>query len=258
MKLSIFLAGIRTQNWKALYDSIPNATSLPESEYEVIFVGPHGLPAELQDKPNVKFIEDWGSPMRCYQIGLLEAKGEYVTWIADDGVFSVGLALDKGFEIRPQHDKGIVAFKYIEGFTAKDKEIQQPDTYWSFSGHSFLRKKCKYTPLHYKLLLLGLMKRQYMFEIGGFDCSFEQPGMGCNDFATRVQNDGAEVILGDRLFECGHERGGEHSPIDDAHLLNDRPLFLQMYNNPENSNRTRIDIHNWKSASAVWERRYKR
>ena len=43
MKLSIALAGIRTQNWLALYQSIRNSTSLPKEEYELVIVSPYDL-----------------------------------------------------------------------------------------------------------------------------------------------------------------------------------------------------------------------
>jgi hypothetical protein len=257
MKLSIFLAGIRTQNWKALYDSIPNATSLPESEYEVIFVGPYGLPTELQDKPNVKFIEDWGSPTRCCQIGLLEAKGEYVTWIVDDAKFCPGLAIDKAFAVMPNHDKGIVTFKYFEGpVTEKIKRVMGGEDYWYVRGHPLL-KKCSSIPQHYKLTLLLLTRGDYFRAIGGFDCcKFEQVGFGCNDLAIRFQNDGAEVILGERLLDMDFERGGLHAAIEQAVNENDSPVFFSMYHDPKNVGRARIDVNNWKQSPDVWRRRF--
>ncbi len=76
MKLSIFLAGIRTSNWVNLYQSIPNTTAL--TDYELVIVSPYDLPPELQGVDNVRLIKDSGCPTRCYQLGLLHSKGDYV------------------------------------------------------------------------------------------------------------------------------------------------------------------------------------
>lgn len=256
MKLSIFLAGIRPEKWLALYESFPNSTTL--TDYEFVFVGPHGLPPELQNKENVRFIEDWGCPTRCYQLGLLHSRGEYVVYIADDGLFCPGLIIDKAFALIPQTKKGIVSFKYHEGpHTKKLIKLTSPDAYWTLGWHRFYRD-AKYISNGYYLAMTALVRRDFLMEIGGFDCQIEQPGMSAVDLAIRLQNDGAEVVLGEKFMDVTHLPGhqGDHGPIHDAHCHHDMGLMTKIYNDPANAQRAKIDFDNWKQAEEVWSRRF--
>ncbi len=265
MKLSIFIAGYRTENWMNVYNSVPSATTI--QDYELVFVGPKEPPQELLDKKNVRFIQDFGNPSRCYQLGLLHSQGEYVVWTADDGMFSPTLSIDKGFDILPKHHKGIVTFKYLEGpfevgsykknlaaQMTKSEIVQGSDNYWKMGGHKIMAK-LPYIQNHYWLLMVGLMRCDYMMEIGGFDCSYEQPGIGCHDLAVRLQNDGAEVIMGVKLMDISNSPS-EHGPIEQAQIQNDLPLLKSMYKNPMYSNRTKIPFDNWKDCPNVWDRRF--
>ena len=253
MKLSIYLAGIRPQNWLTLYDSIPNATTLPKEEYELVIVSPYDLPPELQKVDNVRLIKDWGCPTRCYQLGLLHSQGEYVVWAADDGAFSPTLSIDKGFEIRPNHHKGMVVFRYQEGeFTSRVETTE----WWRMKSHKMLNR-LPYVPGNYFLIMSALMERSYLVEIGGWDCRFEQPGLAGPDLSVRLQNDGADVVMGERFMDVSHEKGTAlHKPIEDGHFKNDKPLFKNIYKRPESSGRSKIDFDNWKQAPEVWSRRF--
>ena len=79
MKLSIVCVGYRPENWKKLYDSIPESFS---GSWELICIGPYA--PDFKEK-NFTFIEDWGQPARCCQLGLLAAKGDWVSFAWDDG-----------------------------------------------------------------------------------------------------------------------------------------------------------------------------
>ncbi len=256
MKLSIFLAGIRVSNWLTFYNSISNATALPKEEYELVIVSPYDLPPELQNVDNIQLIKDQGCPTRCYQLGLLHSQGEYVVWAADDGTFSSTLAIDKAFEILPPNN-GIVSFKYHEGSDSKDNQIQSTDQHWRLGSYKFL-KRMRHVPNHYFLIMIGLMRREYLMELGGWDCQFEQPGMACVDSSVRWQNCGADVVLGERCLDLAHVYAGvdawgiDHMPIENAHHQNDGPLFKSKYKHPSGG---KIDVHNWKNAPAIWGRR---
>ena len=258
MKLSIFFPGIRPKNWLALYNSIPNATTIAESDYELVIVSPHDLPTELIGKPNVRLIKDWGNPSRCTQLGLLYSRGEYVIWVADDGILCPGLAIDRAFEVIPKHKKGVVTFKYLEGSYGKEStEQQSADTWWRLGTHPFFRAS-PYVPNHYFLIMTALMRRDYLMEVGGWDCGFEQLGIGCPDLSIRLQNDGAEVVMGEMFIHVTHSPGteGDHGPVVEAHMQNDNPYFISVYNNPASANRARIDFDNWKQTEEVWSRRF--
>lgn len=248
MKLSIFFSGIRPENWHKLYSSIPNSTSI--LNYELIIVSPCNLPPELENINNVHLIKDWGCPSRCTQLGLLHSKGEYVVWMADDGTLSPTMAIDKALDAIPKHKKGVVMFTYQEG----PRKMRRG--YWMIDFHKPLRKL--YVPGGYFLIMTALIRRDYLVEMGGWDCGFEQIGMGCPDLAIRLQNDGAEVVMGEKFMDMGiiKGRGGDHAPIVDSLEQNDFSYFDRIYTNPEAKTRIRIDFDNWKQAEEVWSRRF--
>ena len=257
MKLSISMAGIRHQNWLALYNSIPDATALPKEEYELVIVSPYDLPPELQKVDNVRLIKDWGCPTRCYQLAALHSQGEYLlVGVADDGVCLNG-AIDKGFNSIPQHHKGVVGFKYHEGNVTAASLATQADTYWRFGNHKLYRG-LPLIPNRYLLTMIGLVRRDYFMEVGGFDCGFEQPGLALPDLAIRLQNDGAEVVLGEKMMDISHLMGdaGDHGPVARAFKRHDKKLFVQTYSQASAASRSRIDFDNWKHAPEVWSRRF--
>jgi len=255
MKLSIFLAGIRPQNWMNLYRSIPNSTTI--TDRELVIVSPYDLPRKLRNRSDVRLIRDWGCPTRCYQLGLLHSRGDYVVWGADDGVFSKTMAIDKAFDILPDH-KGVVSFKYQEGSVNDEGNINRnTDEWWRLGRHKH-HKRLPYIPNHYFLIMNALIKRSYFMETGGWDCRFEQLGMAGPDMSIRLQNDGAEVVMGEMFMSVTHEKGTQlHKPIEDAHKKNDMPLFKQIYTNKSSQSRARVDFDNWKHTPAVWSRRFK-
>ncbi|MHA2279425.1 MAG: hypothetical protein ACXAC5_00840 [Promethearchaeota archaeon] len=250
MKLSIFLAGIRTGEWAALYNSIPRSTSL--TDYEFIIVSPYGLPPELEGKENVKLIKDFGSPSRCYQIGLLHSQGEYAVWAGDDGTFSPTLAIDKALASIPKHKKGVVTFPYSEGHAG-----QSDEAWWHLGYHKLLRS-CEFIPRHYFLIMSGLIRRDYLMEIGGFDCRFEHSALPCVDLSVRLQRDGAEVIFGEKIQDLALQVGtsGDHEPIKQAHR-HDKEVLLTIYSNSDSISRAKVPVDNWKNAQEVWVRRFK-
>ena len=221
MKLSIFTAGIRPQNWMNLYRSIPNATTI--TDRELVIVSPYDLPRKLRNRSDVRLIRDWGCPTRCYQLGLLHSRGDYVVFIADDGVFSPGLAIDKAFNILPKN-KGVVSFKYSEN----NKNIKQmEDPSWWMIGYHTRLKAC--VPDNYLLTMIALSRRDHLIGLGGWDCRFEHAGLGHVDLAIRLQNDGANIVMGEKLMDLDWMKGssGDHGPITEAHRI-DKYLFSKI------------------------------
>lgn len=251
MKLSIFLAGIRTKGWATLVDSIPRSTAL--EDYEIIFVSPYDLPPALKDNPKVRLIQDYGCPTRCYQLGLVHSRGEYIAWVGDDGTFSPTMAIDKGLEAIPKHKKGIVAFPYSEGHVG-----QRGEAWWHLGYHK-LMKGLKYIPNHYFLVMSGMLRRDYLMEMGGFDCQFEHSALSFVDLSVRLQRDGAEVVLGEKIQDLALQIGssGDHGPIKQAHR-HDKGRLSIIYSNPDSVTRTKVDANSWKQAQEVWTRRFKK
>jgi hypothetical protein len=232
---------------------------MSKDEYEMVIVGPYDLPLELQNEPNIRVVKDWGCPTRCYQLGLLNSQGEYVVWIADDGIFSPTMAIDKAFADLPQYN-GVVAFKYYEGDNNENNLIQNSDEHYRLGKYRFIQKmKSLRRAKGYILVMIGLMRREYLMELGGFDCRFEQPGMACVDSSIRWQDCGANVVLGERCLDLTHVRTGidswgiDHTPIQDAHFQNDWPLFQNVYKHE--SMGVNINVDNWQKTHDVWPRR---
>ena len=278
-QLTVICPGIRTKNWLRLYHSV--ATAFMHS-WEIIFVGPYDLPDELKGYDNVRYIKDWGSPMRCQQIGLMAAEGVFTTWAADDGFFLLGslsTAFEKFFygpnEEVPEraevlkkaldwqgstgiafNHKRLVMGKYYEGNNDGDMPMQDND-YYCLSKHDASRSK--YLPDNYLMLNVGLVPTVLLREVGGWDCSFEVCPMAYNDLAIRLQNYGVEFMIQDEMmFRCSHLPGhaGDHGPIHDAQIYHDQPLFLSYYRTTKAPERVFIELDNWEDTADHWERRF--
>ncbi len=273
-ELTVICPGIRTKNWKRLYDSVALAF---HGSWEIIFIGPYPLPLEMEGLPNAKFMQDWGSPIRCQQRGLAAAEGVFVTWAADDGIF-LPLSLDLAHaaimkdETVAEHGeclakvlgltstgiafnhKKVVMGKYQEGPRLNDG--MEKDWYYILSNHDSM--KLKGVPIGCYMLNVGLVPTVLLREVGGWDAQrFEVCPLAYNDLAIRLQKYGVKFIIQDEMmFSCSHLPGheGDHGPIHDAQVYHDQPVFEILY---RNDNRPIvIDPFNWNYAEEKWERRF--
>lgn len=253
MKLSVLIPSIRPQNLQRLYDSIKSSFS---GEFEAIVIGPYGLPDSLKDVANVKFIESWQSPLAAQQHGLTQATGEYISWAADDGWYLPN-SLDIAFELVKDKDyKAVVMGKYQEGDRVNDH--MEKDDYYILNNHD--GSKCMFLPEHTYMLNCGILSRQILLELGGWDAkNFWTCPPGYNDLAIRLQKYGCEFIIQQPLmFACTHLPGlmGDHAPIHNVQTLRDEPMFKEIWNHPYFSKRLAINIDNWKQAPEIWENRF--
>jgi hypothetical protein len=255
-EISVLCPGIRVNNWQRLYESIKTAFS---GTFELVIIGPYGLPPELKNIDNIRHIEDWGSPIRCQQIGLLSCKSDYITWAADDGIFCPG-SLDLAYKtLNGLTEKNLVMGKYIEGDT---DDINSPmsmrkDAYYVLSNHD--ASMCKHLPQGFYMLNVGLIPRSLLFTFGGWDCQFEVCPMAYNDLALRLQNAGVNFLIQDEImFKCGHMPGheGDHGPIHDAQIKHDQPIFNSIYCRRDSIDRMRININTYSESPERWRRRF--
>ena len=265
IQLSVLVPSIHPDALPILYKSVEEAFS---GLFEFIFIGPYEPPKELMDKDNVRFILDWGSPIRCQQRGLVMARGVWITWAADDGVYTPR-SLDMSFSIMIKDKRFsdmvrrdgvipscfIVMGKYIEGKLANQHMAY--DEYYILSRHraSFSH----YLPPHFLMFNVGIVARIILWQIGGWDCQFEACPMAYNDLAIRLQNMDMKFIIQDGfMFKCSHSpiKEGDHGPIHDAQMENDIPLFQKLYGNKECVERIKIHLNNWEKAPEHWERRF--
>ena len=187
--ISILVPGIRTANWLKLYNSMFKACK--KYPWEMIFVGPYDLPAELSDKQNITYIKDWASPIICQQKALLAAKYDWINWAADDGYFledSIDIAFSllkeqvgKNAELNYKH---VIMGKYTEG--DGNTEHMRGNDYYILSNHDSSR--LREIPTGYYMLNVGLVSRKLLLEVGGWDVDFEVCPMAYNDLAVRLQN----------------------------------------------------------------------
>jgi hypothetical protein len=109
---------------------------------------------------------------------------------------------------------------------------------------------------------MGMISKEYFFNIGGLDCRYEYLNLNLNDLGIRIQNDGGDIILSngnvltvdwvsdkDRLDEFG-----EQDATIRAFYENDLDIYKKEYSLP-NPNRTKLDYSNWMDADPIWKRR---
>lgn len=256
-ELSIIMPGIRPQNWDRAYNSICDAT---KANFELIIISPYPLTKYLQDRANVKYIRDFGSPTRATCIGSLLAEGKYIfPTMADDAVFIAG-SIDKNLEVLKEMGDGVnnvVVCKYSESQDFSHIERYQSDDYYKLVNAYPVNKE--YCPKDWWIFNTCFLRLEYFYQLGGYDAGFEAACMAHADLAMRAQIDGAFVKMSEfPILHCDHiPSGGDHTPIEVAQIHFDTPKFKQKYNKPINLTFNNVQIMDWKNAEAVWSKRFK-
>lgn len=251
--LSVLVPGIRTGNWKRLYDSVEKSFS---GNWEIIFIGPYDLPEELKNKENVVYVQSWRSPIACQQQALCMARGETISWAADDGFYLPNsLNIAHKLLINEPYTT-IVTAKYMEG----ENPIGMDDeSYYVLYNHASM--KLPFIPKNAYMLNCGLIPRILLVELGGWDSSaFQTCPMAYSDFAIRAYRHGCKFILQKEImFSCSHEPGttGTHGPIHYAQTEHDEPLFRGIYSHESCLIREKIRLENWEDTELKWNRRFK-
>lgn len=252
--ISILMPGIRPQNWERAYDSARKAT---KKSFELIIVSPYSLPESLQNKRNVKYIKDFGSPMRCYQIGSLLCEGRIIfPTMADDAVF-IEDSIDKNLELLDSmglNIKNCVVSKYSESENFSHPDRFQDDSYYKLVNAYPVNQEI--TNKNWWIFNAVFMHHQYFSKLGGFDCNFQAACMGFADLAVRAQLDNALVTMSDfPILRCDHIlSGGDHTPIEISQVHFDTPYFKQKH--AVNFSLI-VDRDNWRNAENIWSHRFK-
>jgi len=260
-EISIILPAIRQQWWDRFYDSILIST---KRTFELIIVGPYPLTEKLQSLGNVKYVKDFGSPVRASNIAASLCEGKVVTWGGDDAWYlenTIDTHVDMLYSMGPETNNVVVA-KYFEGQEGSiDRTTLQPDSYYLINNADCTRSP--HIPDDWWIFNAGYLYREFFEFMGGWDCKFEANAMAHTDFAIRAQFMGANVKMSGIAHVCGdHMPGnsGDHMPISVSQIDNDIPLLQSKYRdqNWRTNVDMRIDMDNWKKAPPVWERRFKR
>lgn len=249
-KLSVLLPGIRPGNWLRLYNSI--STSYAGS-WELIIISPYELPYNLKDKDNIQWIQSWRSPTACQQLGLIASRGEYITYAADDGFFLPGM-IDIAMKSLEGTTDTLVCGKYNEG--APNPTMNKIEYYYVYNHEG---TRCKYMPMDCLMLMVAIIPRSILIEIGGLDCMFQALPMAFVDWSIRLYNKGVKFIFQEeQMFSCGHMPGtsGDHAPIHTAQIFHDEPMMKVIYSKEESTQRINIPLDNWKKTPEIWKRRF--
>ena len=255
--LSILVPGIHNERWPFLYNSIQKSASC---SWELIFVGPYPLPSELQNKSNVKYIQDYGQPTRRRQQALIASEGQWIFYGGDDVTFFPN-SIDYAFEQLKNYwvtDKTVLLGKYTEG--KRDNPEMLSDKYYTFAYHDSTRPIQQWLPYHAWIIMAGLILAKLIKDLGGWDCQFQVCAIGCLDLALRMQNYGIDLqICHQPFFHAEHlpNMTGDHGPIAHAQIYYDLPLLYKIYCNPSANQRTYININNWENTSKIWNLRFK-
>jgi hypothetical protein len=234
------MPAIRSDKWQKVYDSIQL-----DFPWELIIVAPydnHTLP-----RHNVKYIQDFGSPVRASCIGANLANGKYLTWIADDGILFSETVI-KAINILDNNINGrlVVVTKYLEACA----EVH-PDSYYKLNN---AYPRSPYIPDDWWIFNTAIMHTDYYDYLGGWDSCYETTAIAHADLAIRAQRDGCETImLPEPLLNCEHGHS-DHRPIEESHVGHDEPIYKEIYGSYDCVNRTRININNWKKSAAIWRR----
>lgn len=246
--ISIVVPSIRPYNLERLYTSM--VKSCTQYTWEMIFIGPYQVPITIYNKDNTKAMKDSGSPVRAAQIGAACVEGRLISWQADDAWY-LDTSMDRILSQMDSNRKTVLTTKYRE---VNDLTNDQFLLEVSYGG------KCTFINSDWIIFNNAVMTYEYFCELGGWDAmTFEVGAVSHADLAARAQIDGANVKALDIVMsECDHfgALGGDHAPVHYGHL-EDLTKYRGIYNSPSCKDRVRLSMDNWKSASRVWNRRFK-
>jgi hypothetical protein len=251
-ELSVIVPSIRVHLHEQLYNSI--AQSCDKHSWELIICGPYEPPANILEKDNFTWIQDWGSPSRAAQIASLHSSGRLLYHTTDDVKFIAG-AISRAIPLAGPST--IVCMKYSEWY--EYEPIEMPEDYWVLRGlPCYKGPEFEQINQEWGCFCQFIVNTKLFQYYGGFDAeNFEYLNHVCHDFLFRVQRDGVktveskEYICNARWLQAVQE---DHGPVFYSQMYFDLPKFNAMWGTP--NDRRVIDCSNWERAEAKWKRRF--
>lgn len=255
--ISIIMPAIRTHKWDDMYDSI--LKSCKQHTFELILCGPFPLTEKLNKLSNVKWIQDYGSPSRCTNIALLEAKSKLCAHLVDDALFTEN-SLDDAIE---QYDafctyKDVINLRYTEDHGHRGNFHLFGIEYFTAGTHPIyhlpgIPRNLFIAPHH-------IINTDYLKSLGGYDCiNYEYQNHNLSDLMFRIQYDGGKIYHSHNIVSnCDWIIGGEHQPVGDAFDLNDTPRFREMFSTVDAIQQRfgKVNLDDWKNSPKIWKRRF--
>jgi hypothetical protein len=254
-KLSVILPSIAPEKWTNIYNQLVKATN--GISFELIACGPYFPTKNLENISNFKFIRDFGSPSRCFQIASGFVEGEFLCWCSDDYLIENDSILDT-FKMLDNIQVGddCINLLFSEGpnFTGN----QHLDlNYWNAYTHNDLRKPG--IKSNWKISGAFMYKKETWDKFGGLDCKFEHVNMNTHDLGFAIQANGGTIINSPRRVFAADWKPWDtlnKNPIQLAFEENDKPRFENLYSDEDYAFRRKISLDNWKQADNIWKRRF--
>ncbi len=254
-QISLIIPSIRPALYQGVYDSFLKTW---HGSFEIIWVSPYDMP-KLKTIPrgSCQFIKDFGCPSRALQLGFINARAQWLSFATDDCIFDSD-TLNQAWRTLHRHEfdyKTVIVCKYTESDNWS-KWMMTPFYYCAYF-HADLRHSN--IPFWFKIYMNGLISKQAMMDVGGFDTRFESMAYTYNDLSMRLQFNGCNFLIEkNRLDHCTWQpaENSDHSPVHHACLDHDRPLFQGVYWAKKFVPKVKIPIDNWKQCPAKWPRRY--
>ena len=249
--LSIILPSIRPFLLERAYKAVEK--SCEDMPFELIVISPFSLPVELNMVHNVKFIQDFGQPSRCANMGLTLAEGRMVTLLSDDCITHPGIYKTIDAQYLSMGHEGFIGLKYNEGVSMNDPN------YWMAKSHPPLQLDGLRDDMPVSSMIY--IKTHTLRHMGGWDSiNFECINWGGHDLTARLLNASYKYELSKDSF-CQVEWGpgidgmyNDHRPLWESDE-DGRNKMRELWGTP--NIRTRIDEFNWTKAPSVWKRRFK-
>lgn len=254
-QISLIIPSIRPELYQKVYDSFLKTW---HGTFEIVWVSPYDMPAlKTIPRGSNQHYKDLGCPSRALQIGMIEARAPWLSFATDDCIFDSD-TMNKAWKTLHKnefHYKTVVVCKYTESDNWS-KWMLTPFYYKAWFHGDFRHFNI---PLHFGLYMNGLISKQLMLEIGGFDCKYETMAYTYNDLSMRAQFYGAKFIIEkDRLDHCTWQpkESSDHGPVHRAVMEHDAPLFRGVYWANKFKPQIKIDVDNWKQCASSWPRRF--
>jgi len=257
INLSIVMPGVRPSEWDDVYKSILISTQKP---FELIVVSPYPLSPFLQEQKNVKYVKDYGSPVRAGNIGLLLTEGKFVFLFHSDDARFLPDSIDKCIaflESKGPDIKNIINCRFIEGknYQPKAETFMYFQT-WFYKLIQPNNPNNPNVPPEWENCMTSIWYREYLDKFGGFDCSYESHVPAIFDIAIRAQRDGATAWLTPDILVTCNQAQLDHAPIQIAQTYIDTPMYKERYQKPFNHLPIFLPHDNWKKAERVWTMRH--
>jgi len=258
-EVSIIMPAIRQDKWDDVYKTILDST---QRSFELIVVGPYPLTKFLQEQKNVKYVKDFGSPMRASNIGAELCEGKLVMWTSDDGWF-IKDALDKNIDTlyaMPYDVQNVVVARYLEGENRSGTDPRHGGADDSYYKLVRAYPSSPYIHPDWWIFNVAILYREFFDKLGAWDCKYQACPTGHADMAVRAQALGAKVVMSDYpMLNCDCQPNpnvGDHGPIVAAQFQDDYPIYIEKYSKPLQADQLLLDVSNWKKSPAVWKKRF--